>query len=258
MTMLKRTDGQIALTALIAFAVWVLIILPIIYAPSGFELREWLTHDAAGFFTSALVVVGVVQLALFFWQLRLIRASLDDAKISADAAAHAAASASRQAHVEEETLAKIERPYIFVFNVSALNVVDEIERHKERYTWIGVTYSVANHGKIPAIIKFAQAGLSVFTEPTSPPRLEYNHELVTSPILAAGEVRVGIEERLEWHTEYPMASPTFGQNELWFWVIIAYRGPFSDQHETRMCWRYDEATGRFTGPFGGPEYSGEK
>jgi hypothetical protein len=85
-------------------------------------LWHWLHHDAAGFFTAALVLVGAVQLFLFIWQLRLIRTSLDDAKISADAAADAAKAASRQALVAEESLAKIERPYLFVFDVSALSV----------------------------------------------------------------------------------------------------------------------------------------
>jgi hypothetical protein len=33
-------------------------------------LRYTLTHDAAGFFTCGLFVVGVVQAALFFQQLR--------------------------------------------------------------------------------------------------------------------------------------------------------------------------------------------
>jgi len=58
--------------------------------------------------------------------------------------------------------------------------------------------------------------------------------------------------------EYGEDYPALGDNDLFFWVILCYRGPFTDQHETRMCWRYDEATNRFTGPFGGAEFSGEK
>lgn len=129
------------------------------------------------------------------WQLRLIRTSLDDAKISADAAA--ALAASRQAHVAEETLAKIERPYLFIFNVSVLEVI-EIEDAEGDYALLKVTYSVANYGKIPAIIKHAQASLSHFTEPLSPARLDPSHVLFVSPILAPGEVRVGIQETLRW------------------------------------------------------------
>jgi hypothetical protein len=49
-------------------------------------LQAWVTRDAAGFFTFLLVVVGGVQVVLFVWQLSLIRKSLDDAKIQAEAA----------------------------------------------------------------------------------------------------------------------------------------------------------------------------
>jgi hypothetical protein len=107
-------------------------------------LWQWLIHDAAGFFTAVLVVVGAIQLVLFLWQLRLIRTSLDDAKIAADAAADAAKAASRQAHVAEETLAKIERPYIFVFNVSGLNVVDETDKFEDntRQAFRSMPYAV--------------------------------------------------------------------------------------------------------------------
>jgi hypothetical protein len=49
-------------------------------------LWNWVTHDAAGFFTLWLVIVGGGQVALFYVQLKLIRESLNDAKVSADAA----------------------------------------------------------------------------------------------------------------------------------------------------------------------------
>jgi len=41
---------------------------------------DWVTHDAAGFFTLWLVIVGGVQIGLFYWQLRLIRIAADDAR----------------------------------------------------------------------------------------------------------------------------------------------------------------------------------
>ncbi len=105
--------------------------------------------------------------------------------------------------------------------------------------------------------------LSVFPEPLSPARLEVHHPLIAAPILAPGEVRTRIEETLRWdggiiRDEWGASYPALGADELWFWAIICYRGPFTDQHETRICLRYDGATGWFTGPFGGPEHSGEK
>ncbi len=139
-------EGRITLVALIVLAIWLFFGLPLIYAPSeaaGFW--GWLSKDASGFFTFLLLVVAAFQLVLFWYQLRLIRVSLEEAKISATAAADAAQASSRQAHVAEETLGKIERPYLFIFNVSAL-AVDEIENAEDEYTLLRVTYSVANYG----------------------------------------------------------------------------------------------------------------
>jgi hypothetical protein len=43
-------------------------------------LWYWVAHDAAGFFTLCLSAIGLFQLVLFYWQLRLIRESLDVAQ----------------------------------------------------------------------------------------------------------------------------------------------------------------------------------
>lgn len=261
--MRNASDGRLVLIAIFAFACWLFIALPLIYAPSeasGFW--AWLSKDASGFFTFLLLVLAAAQLALFWYQLRLIRVSLDEAKISASAAADAAKASARQAHIAEETFGKIERPYVFVFNISRLEVEDYIDADDD-YRLLKVTYSIANHGKIPAIIKHAQISLGVFHEPLPPARLENYHQLVSAPVLAPGEVRSGIEESLRWDgeirfDEWANRFPDLGAEELWFWAIVAYRGPFTDQHETRVCMRYDQATGWFTGPFGGADHSGEK
>jgi hypothetical protein len=230
-------------------------------AENSETLLQWLIHDAAGFFTAVLVFVGVVQLVLFIWQLRLIRTSLDDAKISADAAADAAKAASRQAHVAEETLARIERPYLYVIKVERITVVDETMIFEDGRKWLDVEYSIVNHGKIPAIIEEPRAGLSVSSEPQRPDRLEFSDSLVIDPILAPGDVRLQ-SERLEWTaftaTEDDPHAPYFGENQLWFWVVIPYRGPFSQGHEIRKCWRYDKDSFRFIGPWGNTHYSNEK
>jgi hypothetical protein len=67
-------------------------------------LWHWLTHEAAGFFTLWLVIVGGGQLVLFYVQLRLIRESLDDAKIAADAAKISADTGKIQSEIANATL----------------------------------------------------------------------------------------------------------------------------------------------------------
>jgi hypothetical protein len=58
--------------------------------------EPWLTKDAAGFFTFLLVVVGGLQIVLFYVQLRFMRETLNDAKVTANAARDAAITQTRQ------------------------------------------------------------------------------------------------------------------------------------------------------------------
>jgi hypothetical protein len=103
----------------------------------------WLTKDAAGFFTFVLVCVGGVQ-AWFFWvQLRLIRESLADTKKAADAAGEAAESTRIQAIVARDTLTNVQRPYLFIFNISPLALDGQSPVGNPR---VFVTYTVASYG----------------------------------------------------------------------------------------------------------------
>lgn len=80
-----------------------------------------LAADPVAAFTLGLVLVGLFQVGLFYVQLRLIRESLDDAKVAAGAAKDAAIVAKIQAGTAEATLRVLQdtaekelRAYIFV------------------------------------------------------------------------------------------------------------------------------------------------
>jgi hypothetical protein len=45
-----------------------------VHPPDG-GLWNWLFHDAAGFFTLWLVIVGGAQVGMFYWQLRYMKQS---------------------------------------------------------------------------------------------------------------------------------------------------------------------------------------
>jgi len=74
----------------------------------------WLTKDASGFFTFILVCVGGIQ-AWFFWvQLRLIRESLADAKLAAEAAKRAAKATEDAVMLSRSTAQQQLRAYLFI------------------------------------------------------------------------------------------------------------------------------------------------
>jgi hypothetical protein len=75
---------------------------------------HWMTHDATGFFTLGLFVVAFFQLGLFYRQLVLIRKSLDEAKIAANASTEAANAATTQADLARSEFIATHRPKLVV------------------------------------------------------------------------------------------------------------------------------------------------
>lgn len=63
--------------------------------PAAFT-RAWWLKDATGYLTIFLVFIGVVQAGLFFWQLILMRRSVQDAGKAASSAALAATAAQKE------------------------------------------------------------------------------------------------------------------------------------------------------------------
>jgi hypothetical protein len=231
--------------------------------------EPWLTKDAAGFFTFLLVVVGGFQVGLFVWQLGLIRESLDDAKKAADAAEGAANAAGKQAKIAERALTELERPYVFIFDVKEFG----FDRETSEYF---VEYSVANYGKMPAIIEGAYIGF-VFSdraEPPAPPLMEDSHTLMTAPILQAGERREKIREYLptgsttgaifvdvrfqrpseRTHAVGPVFDVPEG-NDYFLRAIIDYRGPSSHGHSTGALWLANYPASGQLAQRGGDEYN---
>jgi hypothetical protein len=94
---------------------------------------EWTTKDAAGFYTLLLAgvtvilaIVAGVQAVMFFWQLKLMREGINDAKTAADAAKTAAQSASTSADAQTQMAVEMVRPRIRVRQVSLDNPPDPL------------------------------------------------------------------------------------------------------------------------------------
>lgn len=199
------------------------------------------------FATVALCFATIGLLVLGLFQSR-------DVKRSVEAAEKSAAAATKQADDSNRALTHIERPYIFVFDISRLKKeyvegYDVDEDDDFQYFDLKVTYSVANYGKIPAVINCVYASISVNDQPLDGLAFDYDHPLATSPILAAEEIRSGIEQNVSWADtetdEQGYAVPKFGDQNVYFMITIEYSGPFTSGHETSDCWIYDKRTGRF-------------
>jgi hypothetical protein len=82
-------------------------------SPEG-GLWSWVTHDAAGFFTLWLVVVGGAQIGLFYWQLRLIRIAANDSKAAGDSAERAATATENAVDLSRKTAERQLRAYLLI------------------------------------------------------------------------------------------------------------------------------------------------
>jgi hypothetical protein len=212
------------------------------HEPEPFSIN-WLTRDGVVFFTFVLSMVAGIQAALFLWQLRYMREGMEDARVAAGAARQSADTA-------RDAFAKLERPYLFVVDIDALTIGKQ-EDFEGTDVWLGVSYRVVNYGKTPAIVEEASVGLSVFSEPLAPLQLDFDDPLVASPVVAANEGRPGrttlawSEDKIDTVDEWGTEFPDVGQESVWFRVVIKYRGPFTEGHETSVSLRCDPRTRRF-------------
>jgi hypothetical protein len=139
---------------------------------------NWVTHDAAGFFTLALVVVGGLQLALFYWQLHLMRKAIAPAQQAADAAKVAA-----------EHIPTVERAFIHggVHPNGRSVVLDE----GRKPIGIKVKFSMANYGKTPGFITLVKIGSARLNELSDDPI--YSKEVPVSdlyfPMMTMNDLR---------------------------------------------------------------------
>jgi hypothetical protein len=198
-------------------------------------LWDWITHDAAGFFTALLVIVGGVQLALFVWQLALIRESLDDAKIAADAAKESADAAKDAA----TALPRLERAYVFFSSVESADV----SNFSPAYPVI-IRYKYFNHGRTPAIIKAIQVDGRYIRTGFPEPLGSDGGRLPTDLIFGTGDKpnsnQVPVLIRAPDHLE-----ATKGIGNIFFWARIDHEDVFGKPHVTAMCCEWHFGQDRF-------------
>jgi hypothetical protein len=214
-------------------------------------------------FTAALVGANIALWRAGEHQIRLIgdnaaqqskdmQASVAAAERAASGAMIGARAAQKSAETAEKAFSNLERPYVFAFGVRRLEADTERVGGFEPF----VTYSVANYGKTPAIIENVRVGFSIGEfHPDGPTRVDDTNDLLISPIMGAGERRDDLIEIFPAGMERTLHRDEAGKayaipamksaEDLFFRIIIDYRGAFSHGHECGFCWRYNRATGHF-------------
>jgi len=178
----------------------------------------------------------------------------------ANAPKEAAGATTQNATPAEQSREGLERPLIYITDVGSFKF-DRKSPLNDPVVY--VTYSVANYGKTPAIIEQGRGichgvDYRIATGPDRPLAFDHDHPLVGSPIIQAGEVRRGIREdvaanSVQFTTDEHFTLQTIDDvvpvknvyKDVFLWIILSYRGPFTDHHEISGCWRWEEGTRRF-------------
>jgi hypothetical protein len=173
-------------------------------------------------------VLGVIAVVLTLWFTK-----------------RAAEAAAKAARVAEKALLDLERPYVFVHGMQGVEALAQDE-YKPR-----IVYNVSNNGKLAAKIDSVSIACGPGNNGSFPPlRLQDRHRLLERPILSADEQRSRIFHELLGEN-FVSRGDLNGSSEVAyavddgviFQVLIEYRGPSGQSHETGQVWKYDSESG---------------
>jgi hypothetical protein len=209
------------------------------------ETAMWIKPDWwTALATVALVVVGLGQLVLFYFQLRYIRRSLHDAKVSADAARDSADGAKISADIAR----KMDRAFVTAEVTAPMLALSSAGREwvKGGRTMVSATVTLRNHGRTPAIIRKVDAGLRpLSSRPTKPLSFSPKSQHLLPPALA-----IAAKNSYPFEARRPLIRSVWqdtvsGKKTLFCGGTIVYDDVLGQQHETAFCWeRSSESDGK--------------
>ena len=199
---------------------------------------NWVTHDAAGFFTACLVIVGFGQAGLFVWQLTLMRDGINDARIAAEAARVSAETAKEQVAVTKIGIFDLERAYLAVGPTQI--ILDFIPgRNKDPSFYapgdpleITAHLFIQNTGRTGATIKKIYGEFSNILPPGDTPT--YGN---VDPVETDLSIPANASDVL---TPFDFKSSYLG--DQFFWGYVEYTDIFRITHTSRFCAHFGPAT----------------
>jgi hypothetical protein len=193
--------------------------------------------DPVAAFTLGLLIVGIFQAGFFFVQLHLIRESLTDAKIAADAAKRAAKATEDAVKLSRDTTQRQLRAYVVA--KADGNVGIKKINGSENAVMVTVQIAIKNTGQTPAHDLRVISKTELLRHPIV---LPFNLTLVSGPdpsasVLGAGEP-IGSEsspsEPFDGNAMLCATEPE-SRARIYTWGTITYRDVFGCNHWTNFC-----------------------
>ncbi len=195
---------------------------------------NWVTHDAAGFFTLWLVIVGALQLGLFAWQLLYMSKGVKDASV----AANAAKDASIAARQTVETMERNARIQLRAYLVAEPFKVIDFEPDKITSAKI----AIRNVGQTPAHDVIMATTVEVAKHPLLPIEYPTLKELQNEPNSREGffanEITV-TKEAKRYFSQPEIDDVIKTEARLYIGGRIYYKDVFQADHHTDflfMCY----------------------
>lgn len=211
------------------------------------KLSEWKWGDAdpgATVVTSFLVIVGALQVMLFWRQLKFMSLGLADAKKAADAAKDAADAAKLNA----QAVINAERAHIFVV-IGPHNIHNVLPRRGAGNSVtdraIDIKYGFKNHGKTPAFIRSMAHGTMISSVLSSTKPYEPVVDLPVH-ILGAGEETDDSERVNSRIAPADVDSIANAEKTFWFYGDITYDDMFGITRTHWFVWHYGADCVRFS------------
>ncbi len=197
-------------------------------------ISNWLENH-----NGAITAIATIFLAIFTWRLWVSTNRLWGESKKAGAVAEKAADAARKAaEVAESALIKVERPYLLI-TTSEFNMGVMTTDNTGSFYHPVVTYSVSNHGKLPAIIDMVYADIIHAPDQrlNAPGSVSATHPLLRDRVLESNGWRQNLQF-VDGTIDATVAKRAdLTDMEIFFWIKIDYHGPFTKGHQTSGCWR---------------------
>lgn len=168
-------------------------------------------------FTFILIVVGIFQLGLFIWQLRLIRESLVDTKTAAEAANKSADAAEHTVSTMKDTAERQLRAYVSVDSAEIIDLAAGLTP--------AARLIVKNSGQTPAYNLTGIGGIAIGEsfEKLPPPT---GSTAMSKSSLSAGAIADQLHQAPQPLTSEAMAALIAGTVILWVYGELHYRDTF--------------------------------
>lgn len=158
--------------------------------------------------------------------------------------------------ISKRALVDVERPYVFISNFAWGKTQNKVVTEPD---YVTLHFTISNEGKIPAIIDDLQIDFNVGELPALAAR-GIRDPIEILPPATRRETFISFHESMmeaktvfdfEGTTAYrvPVCSD---KKPVFILGVVRYHGPFTKDHETRLCWKFTDILSPFE-EFGGSE-----